>query len=577
MKTVSFFISIIFLFLPAFTYAQFPVIDLRDDVNASKNWVGFAVRDNTTSGHAFVILGRENEKSAMTEIAIQGFYPNGNIVSSPGEVKSDFEGLKYVRSADQIYFIVNDNDYTTAHQLLVTWEYNPPKYNVFTNNCIDLVQKVTKSIGIDLPSRGLLSIRPSGYLNKVKEQLNSNEGLSYYKTNSRIKKFPKGSYRGALNNGMPNGLGTLVSENSVYKGQFKNGKYDGEGKLSTGSDTYSGHFKDGIPDGQGNLVNKSRAYVGYFKNGAFDGKGELENKENGSKISGTFKNGKIDGKVTIARNKGNETTTFETKDGKQVTPTNTKYKDGSKKVTQINDKGEPISSKYDGSDGTKISMNFQDGRPSSADYKFPDGSEINLQKYYEAATDSAYGTAKGNNYTYVGDFKYLVFSGKGELNVSGTQMKGDFKKGRIDGAIEHVHRNEYTFDGKIWYDDKYSYQSGNMTLANGDTYQGELRNFLFHGKGTYVHDEHCGNWGNCNSYTLTDISWVDGKTNFRPLITPASSAFLDNSWYKTSLPDYSMFDAPLFVLIGVPTEYPTFNSQKGQWNWNIKFPILILP
>src|SRR5437879_1124799 len=86
-----------FLFLFLITvwhsgYAQYTDVDLRTTLEGNKNYVGIAIRDNTHSGHAFVILGRQNPQKQMSEISIQGFYPvhNGTPVDD-GQVKNDFK------------------------------------------------------------------------------------------------------------------------------------------------------------------------------------------------------------------------------------------------------------------------------------------------------------------------------------------------------------------------------------------------------------------------------------------------------------------------------------------------------
>ena len=56
--------------------AQYIEIDLRSDLKGSKNYFGIAARTNTSTGHAYVILGRENDEKQMTEINAQSFYPN---------------------------------------------------------------------------------------------------------------------------------------------------------------------------------------------------------------------------------------------------------------------------------------------------------------------------------------------------------------------------------------------------------------------------------------------------------------------------------------------------------------------
>ena len=88
-------------------------------------------------------------------------------------------------------------------------------------------------------------------------------------------------YKGDVENGKPNGLGSLTyPDGSKYVGEFKDGKLNGQG-TSTWSDgrKYVGEYKDGIPNGQG-----THSF----------GKGDFE----GDKYEGEYKDGKQHGQGT---------------------------------------------------------------------------------------------------------------------------------------------------------------------------------------------------------------------------------------------------------------------------------------
>ena len=253
-----------------------------------------------------------------------------------------------------------------------------------------------------------------------------------------------------------------------------------------------------------------------------------------------------------------------------MSPTETNYKDGSRRTTQTNEKGQPISSEYNGSDGSKVFAKFQNGKPLSANFKFRDGKEINIEKYYDESEESGYGRITAKDFTYVGEIKSLAPWGKGEMNYQQTRMVGEFKNGRMEGSNCTVSRPEFTFTGSVSNDDVHSYQTGSVTFANGDTYEGNLRDYVLHGWGTYVHDEHCSGWGNCNSFTIRD-NFQNGKSNMRPVVMPAAAAIPDNNWFKVPIPIYGRTVTILGTSPGIPWEQPNWTPEKG---WSPIVPIL---
>lgn len=66
-----------------------------------------------------------------------------------------------------------------------------------------------------------------------------------------------------------------------YNGKCANGLADGDG-TAVGEDSYTGSFKNGFPDGKGTYKFKNgNTYIGYWKNGLKDGKGEFKYTING--------------------------------------------------------------------------------------------------------------------------------------------------------------------------------------------------------------------------------------------------------------------------------------------------------
>ena len=79
-------------------------------------------------------------------------------------------------------------------------------------------------------------------------------------------------YKGEVENGKPNGLGTMTyPDGRKYWGEFKDGKLNGQGTRTTSyGEKYEGEWKDGLPNGKGTMTwSDGEKYVGEFKGGNF--------------------------------------------------------------------------------------------------------------------------------------------------------------------------------------------------------------------------------------------------------------------------------------------------------------------
>lgn len=389
--------------------AQYLEVDLRSHLVGNKNYFGIAARTNSPTGHAWVILGRENDQNRMSEISVNGFYPkHDGMPIDKGKIIDEFTGQKYLSDvSQQIIFILNDEDFDKAVKTVQQWLDKPPPYTIIGNNCIDLTQKVAGSIGVTLPSRlsHPLSSTPGKYLELVRNQVYSKSGLVYKKTSN------------------------IVSYGSkIYVGPLKNGKANGMGREVTIKDIYVGEFKEGSRNGKG--------------------------------ISTSFR----DKSITSTQYKG----------GVEICPCETKLLDGSK-IVQINDsEGNPQSQTYTGKDGSTETLIYNGSNfPISGSYTTSKGSKVEILKFYDNKLSS--------------------------MNV-------------------RVFENGAVFEGDLNYRDGHSFQKGHITFQTGDTYDGELRDFKFHGRGRLVHkgERDClflGLGCNENSWDIVD-DFVDGTSPY---------------------------------------------------------------
>ena len=190
-----FFLVVCFLGIGGFERvdAQKLEIDLRTDTTDKKYIVGLGVRDDTFTGHAFVMLYQQDIRTAeKQDFKVYGYYPK-TIATIPipiGVVKNDSNCLKHIPPNGDLYFIVNETAYYQAKKVVDRWTENPPAFTLLLN-CIDMLDEVAMSIGVNLPSRynTIKSLVPEHYMKYLYKKLSSPKGIVYNKK-YRLKLVP---------------------------------------------------------------------------------------------------------------------------------------------------------------------------------------------------------------------------------------------------------------------------------------------------------------------------------------------------------------------------------------------------
>jgi hypothetical protein len=184
----QFFILIVsFFWFGSLTHlaAQKLEIDLRSDTANKKYFVGLAIRNDSFTGHAFVILYHQDRNDTeKKDFKVYGYYPK-TIATIPipiGVVKNDSNCLKHIPPNGEIYFIVDEGAYYEAKTVVDRWTVDPPAFTLLLN-CIDMLDEVAMSIGVNLPSRynTIKSLVPEHYMKYLYKKLSSPKGIVYNK------------------------------------------------------------------------------------------------------------------------------------------------------------------------------------------------------------------------------------------------------------------------------------------------------------------------------------------------------------------------------------------------------------
>ena len=182
-----FFIVVCFFWIGGFRHvaAQKLEIDLRSDTSNKKYFVGLAIRNDSFTGHAFVMLYQQDRPDAeKKEFKVYGYYPKriANIPIPIGVVKNDSNCLKHIPPNGDLYFIVDEAAFYEAKTVVERWTADPPVFTLLFN-CIDMLDEVAMSIGVNLPSRynTIKSLVPEHYMKYLYKKLSSPKGIVYNK------------------------------------------------------------------------------------------------------------------------------------------------------------------------------------------------------------------------------------------------------------------------------------------------------------------------------------------------------------------------------------------------------------
>ena len=315
-------------------------------------------------------------------------------------------------------------------------------------------------------------------------------------------------YIGEFKNNLPNGKGTKYHKNGKieYEGDFINGKFEGKGKFIYYDDHYFiGQFKSGLRNGQGakyypngniqaegNYINNQlegygKYYwedggydIGQWRNGLMYGKGKEYYSNGKIKYEGEYLNDKREGK------------------GKLIYEEEKCFWIGEFKNGNLNGKG-----KFYNSDDGKI---IYEGEFINGKFEGNGKLFYNDGNYYIGQFKNHLQHGKGIEYysngkiNYEGDFVDGEREGNGKCITENFYYIGQYKKGKpIKGKVYSSDRKILFYDGDFINGEA---QNGIKIykLDKGGYYVGQVKNGLFHGKGTLYNSDGTikqkGNWNN---------------------------------------------------------------------------------
>lgn len=367
-------------------------------------------------------------------------------------------------------------------------------------------------------------------------------------------------YTGAIQNGMPNGIGTMkYIDGTTYIGEWENGRIHGKGKLTSSNGIYDGQWDNDTFHGIGTMTYPNgESYAGEWEHGTAVGMGKLT-KPDGTVYSGAFKEGKPNGRGIIIMSDG-EKYIGEFSNGTQDGIGEMSYSDGSKyigtwKNGKPHGKGElivPDKGKMIGkwNEGTLVSFSFQDNTGKKAEYvgeidastNTPTGQGLMV---YEDGTriDGVFknGIPNGpgkkkmpNGVVFEGFFQDGIFEGPGTIKDGDKVFYVKWEKGVI-GSTGKIHYSDGTIYEGEWKE-CIPNGKGTATSTTGLKYEGDWKDGLYHGVGKLTYESGAcyeGEWKMHQRHgkgkLTTEINIFDGVWEDDKFVSGSDTTLSDNN------------------------------------------------
>lgn len=178
-------------------------IDLTSKKDDSKYFVVICGRNNTITGHAFIVWGREDailqqsvldgafglyakETGSTTADGIRIFKAFFSKV--PGEIADEFYKGSLTQELIRFIIQVDKSDYDKTLAIKNTWE-GRNDYHIFENDCITFVTEIAENLKLTLPKR-IMTDRPWNYIEKILTLNNQSNYLSgIWEVSDQSKRF----------------------------------------------------------------------------------------------------------------------------------------------------------------------------------------------------------------------------------------------------------------------------------------------------------------------------------------------------------------------------------------------------
>ncbi len=163
--------------------ASFPVqaqvlntLDLSAGRGRQAFYVVLAARGGSSTGHAFVVWGVEDDARKMSSIEALGLYPENDseqcstvISTVAGRVMDEMvnhsvQGITYA-----LILRVDESDFNRSRKVAREWDCRH-EFSLWSRDCVEFVRAVGDSLHLKMPPRGVTRWTPQAYVRAIQER-----------------------------------------------------------------------------------------------------------------------------------------------------------------------------------------------------------------------------------------------------------------------------------------------------------------------------------------------------------------------------------------------------------------------
>lgn len=139
-------------------------------------YVVLASRGGSSTGHAFVVWGIEDDTRKMSSIEALGLYPENDseqcstvVTTVSGRVMDEMvnhsvQGITYA-----LILHVDESDFKRSRRVAREWDCRH-EFSLWSRDCVEFVRAVGNSLHLSMPPRGVTHWTPQAYLRAIQER-----------------------------------------------------------------------------------------------------------------------------------------------------------------------------------------------------------------------------------------------------------------------------------------------------------------------------------------------------------------------------------------------------------------------
>lgn len=130
-------------------------IDRRNASSENRYFLVFCARGGSLTGHAFVVVGKEDAQAQRSTQDAFGLYPKsgvGVLGTVPGEIVNEATKGSLAKVTDRLIVEVSVGHHERTEKIRRKW-VDKGEYRLVLEDCVSFVEEIAKSIGLRTPSR----------------------------------------------------------------------------------------------------------------------------------------------------------------------------------------------------------------------------------------------------------------------------------------------------------------------------------------------------------------------------------------------------------------------------------------